>query len=118
MAVLNQFFTPRYVVEFLTDNSLGRFWLNQTSGITKLRDKCEYLLTKPDEKFELKETLRDPRTIKCLDPACGSMHFGLYIFDLLCEIYLETWEWEKEEKFKIQKLKILKFLFRQQMTTS
>ena len=37
---LNQFFTPRYVVEFLTDNSLGRFWLNQTSGKTKLKEKC------------------------------------------------------------------------------
>ena len=26
--------------------------------------------------------LRDPRTIKLLDPACGSMHFGLYAFDV------------------------------------
>ncbi len=27
LAVRNQFFTPRYVVEFLTDNTLGRLWL-------------------------------------------------------------------------------------------
>ena len=26
LAVRNQFFTPRYVVEFLTDNTLGRTW--------------------------------------------------------------------------------------------
>ena len=26
LAVRNQFFTPRYVVEFLTDNTLGRLW--------------------------------------------------------------------------------------------
>lgn len=26
LAVRNQFFTPRYVVEFLTDNTLGRIW--------------------------------------------------------------------------------------------
>src|SRR4029453_19017692 len=27
LAVRNQFFTPRYVVQFLTDNTLGRLWL-------------------------------------------------------------------------------------------
>src|SRR5205807_2110851 len=27
LAVRNQFFTPRYVVEFLVDNTLGRTWL-------------------------------------------------------------------------------------------
>jgi hypothetical protein len=27
-----------------------------------------------------------------LDPACGSMHFGLYAFDLYLEIYEEAWE--------------------------
>ena len=26
LAVRNQFFTPLYVVEFLTDNTLGRIW--------------------------------------------------------------------------------------------
>ena len=27
-----------------------------------------------------------------LDPACGSMHFGLYCFDLFEQIYLEAWD--------------------------
>jgi hypothetical protein len=40
--------------------------------------------------------LRDPRTLKLLDPACGSMHFGLYAFDLLAEIYRESWAWEQQ----------------------
>src|SRR5439155_6350513 len=40
--------------------------------------------------------LRDPRTIKLLDPACGSMHFGLYAFDLFMAIYHEAWAWEAE----------------------
>ena len=40
--------------------------------------------------------LRDPRTLKLLDPACGSMHFGLYAFDLFLEIYREAWDWEQE----------------------
>lgn len=96
LAVRNQFFTPRYVVEFLVDNTLGRLWFNWTGGHTSLRDRCQYLLVKPDEQPEPAKRLRDPRTIKLLDPACGSMHFGLYAFDLFLEIYQEAWDWEKE----------------------
>lgn len=95
LAVRNQFFTPRYVVEFLVDNTLGRLWFNWTGGETSLRDRCKYLLVKPDETPEAAEKLRDPRTIKLLDPACGSMHFGLYAFDLFQEIYSEAWDWEQ-----------------------
>ena len=42
LAVRNQFFTPRYVVQFLVDNTLGRLWLEMQRGtnvtLTKL---CE-----------------------------------------------------------------------------
>lgn len=96
LAVRNQFFTPRYVVEFLVDNTMGRLWFNATGGQTDLRDRCQYLLVKPDEKTEAAVKLRDPRTLKLLDPACGSMHFGLYAFDLFAEIYREAWIWEQQ----------------------
>jgi hypothetical protein len=95
LAVRNQFFTPRYVVEFLVDNTLGRLWFKWIGGQTSLRDRCQYLLVKPDEQPEPVKSLRDPRTIKLLDPACGSMHFGLYAFDLFLEIYRESWAWEQ-----------------------
>jgi hypothetical protein len=97
LAVRNQFFTPRYVVEFLVDNTLGRLWFNATGGATVLRDRCQYLLlVKPDESPQAAAKLRDPRTLKLLDPACGSMHFGLYAFDLFAEIYREAWAWEQQ----------------------
>ncbi len=96
LAVRNQFFTPRYVVEFLVDNTLGRLWFNATGGQTGLRDRCQYLLVKPDEQAQAAVKLRDPRTLKLLDPACGSMHFGLYAFDLFIEIYREAWAWEQQ----------------------
>ena len=96
LAVRNQFFTPRYVVEFLVDNTLGRLWFNATGGQTDLRDRCQYLLVKPDETPQAATKLRDPRTLKLLDPACGSMHFGLYAFDLFAEIYREAWAWEQQ----------------------
>ena len=122
LAVRNQFFTPRYVVEFLTDNTLGRIWYEMTRGETTLKDTCHYLVRRPNEIFlnegeaapEQAETgdnlsqeelllqpvyiphrpLKDPREIKMLDPACGSMHFGLYAFDLFEPIYAEAWELE------------------------
>lgn len=95
LAVRNQFFTPRYVVEFLVDNTLGRLWFNATGGQTNLGDRCQYLLVKAEEQPQVAFKLRDPRTLKLLDPACGSMHFGLYAFDLFTEIYHEAWAWEQ-----------------------
>ncbi len=44
LAVRNQFFTPRYVVEFLTDNTLGRLWYEMRRGDTRLVDDCRYLV--------------------------------------------------------------------------
>jgi len=135
LAVRNQFFTPRYVVEFLTDNTLGRIWYEMTQGDTGLVDNCRYLVRRPTEIFlkpgeqapkdESQESnqedtqenrnealsqeellkqpvyiphraLKDPRSIRMLDPACGSMHFGLYAFDLFERIYLEAWQLEAE----------------------
>lgn len=120
LAVRNQFFTPRYVVEFLTDNTLGRIWYEMTRGNTRLKEVCLYMVRRPNEIFldkgeepperkdqeqekSQEELLRepvyipfrqvkDPREILMLDPACGSMHFGLYAFDLYEAIYEEAWD--------------------------
>ncbi|HRQ87159.1 MAG TPA: SAM-dependent methyltransferase [Bacteroidia bacterium] len=121
LAVRNQFFTPRYVVEFLTDNTLGRVWYEMTKGETRLKEKCCYLVRRSHEvfleegekvpepsdreRFDREDRFRqpahiphrpikDPREIRLLDPACGSMHFGLYAFDLFETIYEEAWDLE------------------------
>jgi hypothetical protein len=120
LAFRNQFFTPRYVVEFLTDNTLGRIWYEMRKGDTSLTDQCRYMVRRPTEIFldegqeppeptESHEDLsqeellkqpvhiphrekKDPRELKILDPACGSGHFLLYCFDLLLTIYEEAWD--------------------------
>ena len=51
LAFRNQFFTPRYVVEFLTDNTLGRIWYEMRKGNTKLKDQCRYMVRRPSEVF-------------------------------------------------------------------
>jgi hypothetical protein len=119
LAVRNQFFTPRYVVEFLTDNTLGRTWYEMRQGQTALVEQCRYLIKRPTEIFlqsgntappesvtnadpsqaDLRDkscyiafrARKDPRDLKVLDPACGSSHFLIYCFDLLLTIYKEAW---------------------------
>jgi hypothetical protein len=120
LAVRNQFFTPRYVVQFLTDNTLGRIWYEMRQGRTRLSDSLEYLVRRPNEVFlaegeqppaedspddeELSQEERlkkphyvrfrpkkDPRDLRILDPACGSGHFLIYAFDLLLTMYEEAW---------------------------
>jgi hypothetical protein len=51
LAFRNQFFTPRYVVEFLTDNTLGRIWYEMRKRDTKLKDQCRYMVRRHDEVF-------------------------------------------------------------------
>lgn len=88
LAVRNQFFTPRWVVEFLTDNTLGRLWYDLNGGQTQLTERCRFLLKPSDPPSR---GCRDPRDLKILDPACGSGHFLLYVFDVLETIYREAW---------------------------
>lgn len=45
--------------------------------------------------------LKDPRDIRMLDPACGSMHFGLYAFDLYLKIYDEYWDLCSDSSFRV-----------------
>jgi hypothetical protein len=90
LAVRNQFFTPRYVVQFLVDNTLGRLWLEMHGGQTRIKEVCQFLVRSPDGPAQLRPR-KDPRDLRILDPACGSGHFLLYSFDLLLEIYEEAW---------------------------
>lgn len=90
LAVRNQFFTPRYVVQFLTDNTLGRIWYEMRGTKTVLAERCEYMVRKPDEEFAPRAK-KDPRDMRVLDPACGSGHFLLYAFNLLLSIYEEAY---------------------------
>jgi hypothetical protein len=94
LAVRNQFFTPRYVVQFLTDNTLGRLWLEMHGNKTRLNTICEYLVRSADEPVQSRPR-KDPRDLRILDPACGSGHFLLYSFDLLLAIYEEAWSAEE-----------------------
>lgn len=89
LAFLNQFYTPRYVVEFLVQNTLGRLWYDMMRGNTVLIDSCRYLEYTPGEWRDVPK--KDPRAIRIMDPACGSGHFLLHCFDLMLQIYEEAY---------------------------
>lgn len=114
LAFRNQFYTPRYVVEYLTDNTLGRTWYEMRKGETELKETCKYLIYQKedvfvkesevvvDSKCVIARAKKDPREIKVLDPACGSGHFLLYAFELLKQIYLEAY-YDDDLGTKLQK---------------
>ena len=90
LAILNQFFTPRYVVRFLVENTVARTWWAMRRGRTDLAEECALLAIRPGNEPEPRAP-KDPRDIRILDPAVGSGHFLLYAFDLLVTIYEEAW---------------------------
>lgn len=92
MAVRNQFFTPEYIVRFLTDNSLGRIWYEMTGGKSLIAEQqCHYMVIRPNETIAHRD-IKEPTEIRTLDPTCGSMHFGIYVYEVYEYIYLDAWD--------------------------
>ncbi|WP_282250980.1 BREX-1 system adenine-specific DNA-methyltransferase PglX [Vibrio campbellii] len=90
-----QLFTPNWIVKYLVQNSLGRQWL-ATYPDSELKDKMEYYITPAEQSDDVVEQLKaitptsiDPEQIKVLDPACGSGHILVEVYEVLREIYLE-----------------------------
>jgi hypothetical protein len=78
LAVRNQFFTPRYVVDFLVQNTLGRR-LIENDPASPLLGELPLLVDPP----KVSGPVLELDQVKCLDPACGSGHFLLGCYDLL-----------------------------------
>jgi hypothetical protein len=83
-----QLFTPRWIVEYMVQNTLGKLWL-QNKPNSKLREHMPYLIESPSLEAEDYLKVSSPEEIKLLDQACGSGHILVYGFDLLTKIYEE-----------------------------
>ena len=79
---VTQLFTPRWVVEFLLHNTLGRLW-RRMHPRTRLRWKW---MVKEDE---TPLPVRPVAELRICDPACGTMNFGLVAMEMLREMYRE-----------------------------
>ena len=90
-----QLFTPNWIVKYLVQNSLGRQWL-ATYPESELKGKMEYYIEPAEQPGDVIEQLKsitptsiDPEQIKVLDPAAGSGHILVEVYEVLREIYLE-----------------------------
>ena len=103
--VISQFYTPRWLVRALIDNTLGRLWLEMKGRMPKpgeseapskerlrkpqgetVDEYCSYLIP---VKNPSSRNMKSVREIRVLDPACGSGHFLVYAFNVLYRMYLE-----------------------------
>lgn len=90
-----QLFTTDWVVKYVIDNSLGRYWIERNPK-SNLAEKLEFFVTpKSGEIMYIDEQVL-PEDIKVLDPCCGSGHFLTYAFDVLMQIYSES-GWSERE---------------------
>lgn len=78
-----QVFTPDWVVRYMVDNSLGRYWLERNPD-SPIRESLEYLM--PGDIPVIKEEV-SPEEIRVFDNAMGSGHCLSYAFDVLLMIY-------------------------------
>ncbi len=114
LAVINQFYTPSWVVKALVDNTLGRLWLQMhPDSALAAKEKppipgertsnaavADYLVPRTGERIRYRrltdegqvEAFKRAIDITLIDPACGTMHFGQYAFGLFHRMYLDEIE--------------------------
>ncbi|MEO1263498.1 MAG: BREX-1 system adenine-specific DNA-methyltransferase PglX [Bacteroidota bacterium] len=101
-----QLFTPRWIVEYMVQNTLGKLWL-QNKPKSRLREHMPYFIESPSMESDDYLRVSSVEEITLLDQACGSGHILVYAFELFTKIYEE----EGYSPSEIPKLIIEKNLF-------
>lgn len=90
-----QLFTPDWIVRYMVENSLGRFWLEGHPN-DALKSEWKYYLDEAEQEADVQRQLDEirkeyaalkPEEIRCIDPCMGSGHILCYMFDVLVKIY-------------------------------
>ena len=90
-----QLFTTDWVVRYMVDNSLGRYWIERHPE-SKLTEKLEFFVTPKNGEIKHINEFVKPEDVKFLDPCMGSGHILVYAFDVLMEIYKESGYTERD----------------------
>ena len=83
-----QLFTTDWVVRYLIDNSVGRYWIERNPE-SKLKDELQYFVAPKSGEIKYINEKIEPKDLTVLDPCIGSGHFLIYAFDVLIKIYTE-----------------------------
>ncbi|MFV8814120.1 BREX-1 system adenine-specific DNA-methyltransferase PglX [Aerococcus urinaeequi] len=93
---VTQLFTPEWIVRYMVQNTIGKQWVEAHPEDRDLIDNWEYYLenTKPsveeqEELDKLVDSQLKVEELKCIDPAMGSGHILVYMFEVLREIYIK-----------------------------
>lgn len=84
-----QLFTTDWVVRYMVDNSLGRYWIERNPQ-SKLAEKLEFFITPKNGEIQYVDEKINPTDLTFFDPCMGSGHILVYAFDVLMEIYREV----------------------------
>ncbi len=90
-----QLFTTDWVVRYMVDNSLGRYWIERHPE-SRLADCLQFLVTPKSGELAHVSDFIKPEDIKFFDPCMGSGHVLVYAFDVLMEIYKESGYTERD----------------------
>ena len=83
-----QLFTTDWVVRYLIDNSLGKYWIDRNPE-SQLESKLTYYIKPKTCRAGVVDEKVSPQDMTIFDPCVGSGHFLIYAFDLLMSIYEE-----------------------------
>ncbi|RYG19987.1 BREX-1 system adenine-specific DNA-methyltransferase PglX, partial [bacterium] len=94
-----QLFTPKWIVRYMLQNSLGRLWLDIEPN-SPLKEGWEYWVEPAEQEPEVRAELErlaaetrakhpTPETITFIDPCAGSGHILVEAYDLLKSFYEE-----------------------------
>jgi len=84
VSLQSQVYTPRWVVQFLVDNSLGKLYLEMYPD-SEIKNRYK-IANAPKVQERKTKPLNE---VKLIDPASGSGNFLLYSFDLFYELYMD-----------------------------
>jgi N-6 DNA Methylase len=79
---VTQLFTPKWVVEFLLQNTLGRAWL-EIHPDSPVKKHWKWLVADSGTQAKSARAV----DLRICDPACGTMNFGLVALDMLRWMY-------------------------------
>ena len=83
---VTQIFTPDWIVRYLVENSLGRYWLEH-GGDEKLAENWKYLIKSSDNPTSSTKSLPNIEDVTFIDPCAGSGHILVYAFEVFYQIY-------------------------------
>lgn len=90
-----QLFTTDWVVRYIVDNSVGRYWIERHPE-SRLKEKLKYFVLPKARQLKTVNEEVSPQELTVFDPCLGSGHFLVYAFEVLMHIYSESGYTERD----------------------